>query len=471
MQNITLSLLGTLASLLAGVAVAQSSSPDAAQLRAMSARFAPVDIRVDLSALPDNERQAMAKMIAAGRIVDAIYLRQVSPRNEARLIQLAAGKDQLGRAQLDYFLLNKGPWSDIDDNQPFLPMVEAKPPQANYYPADATRDEVNAWLNSLSGAEHAAASGFFTTIRRTADGKLNSVPYSLEYQGELGQMSRLLREAAALTRQPTLKSFLEKRASAFLSNDYYESDVAWMDLDSSIEPTIGPYEVYLDEWFNFKAAFEAYITLNDAAESKKLERFSRELQELENHLPIEPSLRRAKLGAYSPIRVVNCVFNGGDGNHSVTSAAYNLPNDERVVTAKGSKRILLKNFQQAKYEKVLLPMADIALAPKERSFVSFDAFFTHILMHELMHGLGPHSIHVDGRDTTVTQEFKEIHSTLEEAKADVSGLWALQYLMDKGGTRQARRAFGVYDLSGVVVSHAALRVCGLSCQGHGFADE
>ena len=142
-------------------------------------------------------------------------------------------------------------------------------------------------------------------------------------------MSRLLREAAALTKQPTLKSFLEKRADAFMSNDYYASDVAWMELDASIEPTIGPYEVYEDEWFNFKAAFEAFITLTDRDESAKLERFSSELQDLENHLPIDPQFRRAKLGGYSPIRVVNVVFAAGDGNHGVQTAAFNLPNDEK----------------------------------------------------------------------------------------------------------------------------------------------
>jgi len=421
-----------LATMLVAVVHGQATTPDVAALDTMAARFAPVEIRVDLAALPDNERQAMAKMIDAARVLDAVYLRQVSPTNEARLLVLASDTSAIGRARLRYFLINKGPWSEVDADRPFLAGVEPKPPQANFYPSDATRTEVEAWLSTLTGPEHAAAVGYFTTIRRTAQGKLAAVPYSLEYQPELSKMSRLLREAAALTRQPTLKTFLDKRAAAFQSNDYYESDVAWMDLDSSIEPTIGPYEVYLDQWFNFKAAFEAFITLNDAAESQRLERFSRELQELENHLPIEPVLRRPKLGSYAPIRVVNVVYNSGDGAHSSLSAAYNLPNDDRVVDAKGSKRILLKNFQEAKYNKVLLPIAAIALAPKERSFVKFDAFFTHILMHELMHGLGPHEIHIAGRDTTVSQELKELYGPLEEAKADVSGLWALQYLIDKG---------------------------------------
>jgi hypothetical protein len=205
-----------------------------------------------------------------------------------------------------------------------------------------------------------------------------------------------------------------------------------MELDASIEPTIGPYEVYEDEWFNFKAAFESFIALTDASETKKLARFSGELQDLEDHLPIDKRFRKPKIGGYSPIRVVNVVFAAGDANHGVQTAAFNLPNDEKVVAEKGSKRVLLKNFQEAKFEKVLTPIAEVALTPADRAMVSFEPFFTHILMHELMHGLGPQTIRVGGRDTTVRQELKELNGPLEEAKADVSGLWALQYLMDKG---------------------------------------
>jgi len=310
--------------------------------------------------------------------------------------------------------------------------VPAKPEEANFYPAGAGKDEVEAWMKSLPAAEQASARGFFTTIRRRADGSFTAVPYSLEYQGELARASALLSEAAALTQQPTLKNFLLRRAAAFISNDYYDSDVAWMELDASIEPTIGPYEVYEDEWFNAKAAFEAFITVRDEAESARLARFGSELQDIENHLPIDPALRNPQLGALSPIRVVNVVFTAGDGNRGVQTAAYNLPNDERVVQEKGSKRVMLKNVQQAKFDKVLVPIARVSAPLAERKDVAFDAFFTHILMHELMHGLGPHNITVGGRATTVRQELKETYSALEEAKADISGLWALQYLVDKG---------------------------------------
>jgi peptidase M49-like protein len=422
-------LLLTMATLLASTAFA---APDAPQLQKMAARLAPVDIRVDLSTLPESERQALARIIQAAQILDGVFLRQVSARNESRLMLLVNDTSALGKARLDYFMINKGPWSALDANAPFLPGVEPKPPQANFYPADATRAEVDAWMNTLPQAEKDVATGFFTTIRRNPSGKLVAIPYSQEYQGELMEMAKLLRDAAALTKQPTLKAFLEKRAAAFISNDYYESDVAWMELNASIEPTIGPYEVYEDEWFNFKAAFEAFITVTDFDETKKLEKFSGELQELENHLPIDPKFRRAKLGGYSPIRVVNVVYNSGDANHDVQTAAFNLPNDERVVTEKGSKRTMLKNFQQAKFDKVLLPIADVTIVSADRSLVAFEPFFTHVLMHELMHGLGPQAIKVGGRDTTVRQELKELNGPLEEAKADVSGLWALQQLMDKG---------------------------------------
>jgi hypothetical protein len=411
---------------------ADGSFPDEVKLKQMSARFAPVDIDVDLSALPANERLALHQLIAAAKIIDALFLRQVAPLNPTHLSALSRDDSPLGRARLHYFILNAGPWSLIDENAPFLPGVGPKPPAANFYPGDATRKEVDAWMHSLPPAERTEATGFFTTIRRDANGKFTAVPYSMEYQPELVEAAKLLRAAAAATTQPTLKTFLEKRAQAFLSNVYYDSDMAWMDLNASIEPTIGPYEVYEDEWFNFKAAFEAFITLTDEKESQKLVRFSAELQELEDHLPIDPAFRRPKLGGYSPIRVVNVVYASGDANRGVQTAAFNLPNDERVVAAKGSKRVLLKNFQEAKFSKVLKPIAAHALAAGDQPFVAFDPFITHILMHELMHGLGPQRIRVDGRDTTVRLELKELNGTLEEAKADISGLWALQYLMDKG---------------------------------------
>jgi hypothetical protein len=411
---------------------ATQTDTTAADLEARAARFAPVDLKADISVLPDNEKQALKRLVQASKIFDALFLRQVWAGNETMLLDLLHDRSPAGNARLHYFLINKGPWSRLDGNTAFVSGAPAKPPQANFYPAGATKEEVDAWLRTLPDAQRQAATGFFTTIRRGADGRLTAVPYSLEYQGELAEVSRLVAEAASLTTQPTLKAFLEKRAAAFVSNDYYDSDVAWMELDASIEPTIGPYEVYEDEWFNYKAAFESFITLRDDAETAKLARFGSELQDIENNLPIDPKFRNPKLGALAPIRVVNTVFSSGDANRGVQTAAYNLPNDERVIREKGSKRVMLKNNQEAKFHMVLEPIAKVALASKDQANVAFNSFFTHVLMHELMHGLGPHNITVGGRATTVRQEFKELYSTIEEAKADVSGLFAMQYLIDRG---------------------------------------
>jgi peptidase M49-like protein len=425
-------LLGASGPLARGAEAPAAEMPDAARLVAMTARFAPVDVGVDMSRLPANERQALAKIVEAARIMDPLFLRQVWAGNEALLFELLEDKSPLGRARLDYFLINKGPWSRLDEEAPFIPGVPAKPAGANYYPAGATKEEVEAWFKSLPEGQAARARGFFNTIRRGPAGRLTPVAYSLEYQGDLARAAALLREAAALTAQPTLKNYLETRAAAFLLNDYYLSDVSWMELDASIDATIGPYETYEDGWFNLKAAFEAFVGLRDDAFTDKLGRFAGELQDIEDHLPIDPSLRNPKLGALAPIRVIDIVFTSGDANRGVQTAAFNLPNDERVVKEKGSKRVMLKNVQEAKFQKVLVPIAGLALPAADRKDVSFDAFFTHILMHELMHGLGPHNITVGGRATTVRQEMKELGGTLEEAKADISGLWAMQYLIDKG---------------------------------------
>jgi hypothetical protein len=413
--------------------------PTLAELQKMTARYAPADIGADLSALPKNERDALARLIDASRIMDALFLRQVWAGNDAMLQDLASlasrpvgpRASRSAAARLRYFLINKGPWDRLDHNRPFVPGAPPKPEAANFYPAGADKTEVQKWLDGLTGTAKDTAAGFFTTIRRAgADTAFVAVPYSVEYQGELARAAALLREAAQLTHEPTLKRFLTTRADAFLTNDYYASDVAWMELDAAIEPTIGPYEVYEDEWFNAKAAFEAFITVRDDAESKKLQAFSAHLQELENNLPIDPTYRNTKLGAFAPIRVVNEIFAAGDGNRGVQTAAYNLPNDERVVREKGTKRVMLKNVQDAKFKLVLLPISKIALPLADQSRISFEAFFTHILMHELMHGLGPHTITVGRRQTTVRQELKDTYSAIEEAKADVSGLWALRYLAD-----------------------------------------
>lgn len=424
-------------SLSMSIASNQKPRPRAAagdpELAKKIARFSPTVLTADTSKLSAGDRKALTKIIAAARLLDPLFLRQVWSGNEALKKKLEADKTAAGRQRLHYFLINNGPWSRLDHNEPFIPDVpQQKPPHANYYPDDMTKQEFETWVAGLPEAEKQKATGFFHLIRRGADGKLMTVPYSKAYAEFLVPAAKLLNEAAALTTNATLKNYLTKRAAAFASDDYYESDVAWMDLDSPIELTIGPYETYEDELFSYKAAFEAYVTLRDQAESAKLAKFSGYLQELEDNLPLEARYRNPKLGAASPIRVVNEIFGSGEGNSGVQTAAFNLPNDERVVAEKGSKRTMLKNVQQAKFQKILVPISRVVLSRAHQPRLSFESFFTHILAHELMHGLGPHNIKVNGQDTTVRKQLKELSSAFEEAKADITGLWALQYLIDKG---------------------------------------
>ncbi len=407
--------------------------PDLATLKKMTARFSPTEIKVDTSKLSAEDRKALAKLVEASRAIDDVFLTQYWAGDHDLYDALKKDKSPLGRARLHYFWLNKGPWSDLDDFAAFLPNVPArKLPGANFYPEDMPKEEFQAWLKTLPEYQQEQAIGFFTVIQRDPQTrKLEIFPYNDAYGPDLDRAADLLREAAGLTDNPSLKKFLTTRAEAFHSNSYYESDVAWMDLDAPIDITIGPYETYNDELFGYKAAFEAFVNLRDDAETQKVQGFAARLQEIENNLPIDEKYRNPKLGPSAPIRVVNEVFASGDGNHGVQTAAYNLPNDEKVVAEKGAKRVMLKNVQEAKFRKILLPIAQRLLTRQAQDDVNFETFFTHILAHEMTHGIGPHQIMVGNRATTPRQELKELYSAVEEAKADVTGLFMLQYLIDK----------------------------------------
>ena len=245
--------------------------PDLAQLDQMIARFRPTELRVDMAKLSPGDRQALAKLIEASSVLNDIFLNQIWSGNQALYAKLRQDTSPLGKARLHYFWLNKGPWSDMDEHAAFLPGVPPrKPPGANFYPEDMTREEFEAWAKSLSKTERDQAEGFFTVIRRDANRHLHAVPYSQEYRADLEKSAGLLEQAGGLTDNASLKKFLAARAAAFRSNDYYESDMAWMDLDAPLDITIGPYETYNDEIFGYKAAFEAYVNLRDDAETAKL---------------------------------------------------------------------------------------------------------------------------------------------------------------------------------------------------------
>jgi hypothetical protein len=420
-------------------ATAATLAPALAELKEMSARFVPTPLEVDTSGLSAGDKKALVRLIQAARVLDRLFLEQLWSGNFALYQKLQQDKTPLGQERLHYFRINKGPWSEVDGYKAFLSGAPAvKPPGANFYPEDMTKEEFASWSKALDPDSRAAAEGFFTVIRRGEQRELRYVPYSTEYSRDLAAAARLLRDAAALTDDTGLKRFLTTRADAFTTNDYVESDIAWMDLDGRLDVTYGPYETYNDEFFGYKAAFEAYINLRDESETARLAFLGNHLQEIENNLPELAQYRNPQLGAAAPIRVVNEVFSAGDGNHGVQTAAYNLPNDDAVVQRKGSKRVMLKNIQEAKFRAILTPISKIVLRASDQAEVKFESFFTHTVAHELMHGLGPHEITVNGRKTNPRLELKEAYSAIEEAKADVTGLFALQFLMSQGDKTQTQ---------------------------------
>ncbi|MGI8959089.1 MAG: dipeptidyl-peptidase 3 family protein [Bryobacteraceae bacterium] len=445
--------------------------PDAAELQQMARRFAPTPLKVDIGRLDSGDRKALIKLIKAGRAIDDIFLQQLWSGNEKLYGQLRQDTSPLGKAWLHMFWINKGPWSDLDAHRAFLPGVpERKPLGANFYPEDLTREEFEHWIAGLPEEEAEQAKSFFTVIRRDPQARhLETVPYHREYREDLRTAANLLRQAAALTENTSLRRFLETRATAFLNDDYYESDLAWMDVDAPVDITLGPYETYNDELFGYKAAFEAYICVRDDVETDKLKDFSRHLQEVENNLPLDPAYRNPKLGATTPIRVVNEVLSAGDDNHGVRTAAFNLPNDERVIQQKGSKKVMLKNVQHAKFEGTLVPISRIVLPGSAQPELSFDWFFTHILAHELSHGIGPHEIKISGKTTSVRHQLKNFYSTVEEAKADVTGLFMVQFFFDKGvlrgGEENERKLYNTFLAS----SFRTLRFGITEAHGRGMA--
>ncbi len=411
---------------------AQILLPTLDELCAQTRRYAPVTFEVDLSELSPGDRAALVPMIEAARVLDRLFEQQMWRGNASLRAQLEArvGTERAD-AELAAFHVNRGPWSELDGYTAFLAGVPARKPRgAAYYPEDASPALLEAFFDSLPAAEAAVARGFYSVIERDAAGGLKVVPYSAAYRAQLEASAAHLRRAAELADDAALKAFLEQRAAAFLNDDYRPSEVAWMELSGDVDLTIGPYETYLDEALGLKAAFEAYLGIRDRQESARLSVLSAHLGEIEANLPMPDEYKRRELGALAPIAVLNQLYNAGDAAHGVQAAAFNLPNDEVVVAQKGSKRVMLKNVQRAKFEAILLPIADRLLAPTARANVDFDAFFLHILAHELGHGLGPQVIAVAGQETSVRQALGEAYSAIEEAKADLLGLFMVQHFLD-----------------------------------------
>ena len=389
----------------------------------------PIDF--DRALLDAKETQVVGKLIEASRFMNDIFLSQVSAENPELRNRVAQAARQTPAANfaLALFDVHKGPWDRLKENEPFVG-TRPKPEGAGFYPADMTKEEFEKWV-AAHPEEKEAFEGLSTVIRRQG-GALVAVPYSRAYGPALEAAAQKLREAAALTGNASLRDYLTKRAAAFLSDDYYASDIAWMDLDSDIEVVIGPYEVYEDKLFNFKASFESFVTVRDRAETDKLAVYAQHLKDMERNLPIPDAHKRLDRRFESPIRVVQEIYTAGDARKGVQTSAFNLPNDERVREAKGSKKVLLKNVMDAKFRQSGRPIAERTLVAAEVPNVSFDAYFNHTLFHELAHGIGPGIIKgPDGKDVDSRLLLKETYSTIEESKADVAGLWSLLLAMDR----------------------------------------
>ena len=395
------------------------------------AKLAPVELKCDLSNLGISDQKVLIRLIEAGRIIDELFLRQVSTENVKLRDRLQNSTNPEDSCYREFFNVMFGPWNRLEANQPFLG-IKAKPLGAGYYPEDMTKEEFFEAIQK-DPTKKEAFENAFTVVRRDSQGKLIAVPYHDEYAGLVEGISHLLNEAAELAEDPTLKNYLKLRARDLMTDDYYESDLAWLDLAGDLEVVIGPYEVYEDQLFSYKAAYEAFICVVDHQESQKLKKVAGYLNELEAYLPIPDQDKNFNRGSSSPIKVVNEVFAAGDTKAGIQTTAFNLPNDERVREAKGSKKVLLKNVAQAKYEKCWIPIVNAILAHEPLQKVSFEAYFNHVLMHEICHGLGPGILTLaDGTKTTVSHELKELYPVIEECKADVLGQYTYLYLIEKG---------------------------------------
>lgn len=408
------------------------SEGEVSEVAALLAKFAPTEIGVEDARIPEKHRGVIKKLIEAAVILDDLFLLQVDSRNKTWREEIAG--DPGLKTTLALFDIMYGPWNRLDHNKPFWGNVE-KPKGANYYPLDMTKEEFEQWIANHPGQKE-AFTGYFTRIERDGGG-LKAVPYSEAYRDHLEPAARLLDEAAELAEDTRLKKYLKSRAAAFLSNEYRQSDMDWMDLgDGDIEVVIGPYEVYEDELFGYKAAFEAFITIRDPVDSAELEKIKSYIPDMEKFLPIPDEYKNLNRGSESPISVVDVLFTAGDTRAGVQTLAFNLPNDEVVREKKGSKKVILKNVSHAKYEKILVPISRRLIDDEQVGNVSFKAFFNHTLVHETAHGLGPGKITIekDGKkvETSVNAELKELYPVIEEAKADTLGMYLNYMLIDKG---------------------------------------
>ncbi len=411
-------------------ATAAAPAADGYDLAAQRAKIARIRMAPNTAFLNAEEREVVNLLIQAAELMNPIYMRQRSVENPTIRAEIARSEHEQKAALLDMFDLHFGPWDTLAENHPFYG-GEKMPPGAGFYPKDLTKEEFDSYLNANPGEKEALTSGY-TVVKRRGD-RLVAVPYSVEYRQWLEPAAKLLERAAARTSNASLRKFLNLRAKAFRTNDYYESELAWMDVSGTpIEVVIGPYEVYTDTLYGTKTAFEAFITVQDPRESSALTKYKALLPDMERNLPVEDRYKNFSRPFASPILVADQVHGGGDNVPGVQTIAFNLPNDERVREAKGAKKVILANVLGAKYDRILAPMAGLVLVPDQARLVTKKYMTQETLFHELSHSLGPGTINVGGRQTTVNAELKDQYSASEEAKADVMGLYNILYMMKRG---------------------------------------
>ncbi|MDD4426425.1 MAG: Zn-dependent hydrolase, partial [Mariniphaga sp.] len=376
--------------------------------------FASYTLSTDLAQLTEKERQMIPILLKAAKIMDDIYWTQAyGDKNQL----FSAGYDEYHTRFLE---INYGPWERLKNNEPFLQEFGPKPDGANFYPADMTKEEFEAWDNDDKAS-------LYTLIRRDANGALTAVPYHVAYHEQLTEASGLILQAAELAEDPGLKNYLEKRARALLTDSYYDSDVAWMEMkNNTIEFIVGPIENYEDQLFGYKTAYESFVLIKDREWSQKLDKYAALLPGLQKALPCRPPYKNETPGMDSDMNVYDAIFYAGDCNAGSKTIAINLPNDEKVREDKGSRKLQLKNSMQAKFDKILLPIAGLLIAEDQRQHVKFDAFFENTMFHEVSHGLGLGNT-ID-KSTTVREALKAAYTSIEESKADILGLWCVYQL-------------------------------------------
>jgi len=396
------------------------------------AQFVPTEITYDESVLNDEQKQVLDKLIQAAKLIDDIFWKQASHVGLEWKARLEKMDDPAVKDYLRYLIINFGPYDRLDENKPFLG-ADPKPPGAGFYPEDMTKDYFEGYITGNPDVKEVFENSF--TVIRKKDDKLVAVPYNEEYKEELEPIAQLLKEAAEITSNPSLKKYLSRRAVDLMRNDYYQSDVDWIDLrDNLVEIVIGPYEVYEDALNGYKAAYESFVYINDLEEMKKIEGYLDYLDEMQKSLPVEQKYKDQDVsGLESPLNVVIEVFTAGDTKAGVQTLAFVLPNDERVREEKGTKKVFLKNMMEAKFNKILVPISKKVLTDEDAQHVSFFAYFNETTLHEICHALGVNYVVLaDGSRTTVNRALQENYSAIEESKATVVGIYNVDLLMEKG---------------------------------------